>query len=84
MKAKDQPSFREHTRHADGIVLNIIGNPKYLMGREIKHLNSEILELGSPRYGRIWSLCYDRHMSSEMLMVEIFASNGLLEFALLF
>jgi len=69
------PSFREHLRQADGIVCRITGNAKYLMGREVKQVGNEIRKYGSERCGCLCSICYDPEMQSDVLKVDIFASQ---------
>lgn len=74
-KALASPSFRQHLSQVDGIVVKITGNPKNLMGREIKQVGAGIREHISERC--VWwsSVCYDDDMQSDVLKVEIWASK---------
>lgn len=74
-KALARPSFRQHLSQADGIVVKVTGNSKNLMGREFKQITKEIQKHVSERCVWLGSVCYDEDMPSEVLKVEILASQ---------
>jgi len=75
-KAIAHPSFREHLSQADGMLFIITtGNSENLMVCELNQISKEIRKHVYERCLCLCSVCYDQDMPSDVLKVEILASQ---------